>query len=117
MNIRAICGAATLSVVAVAAVAEAGTQDKAQVERGVKVYAAQKCSVCHSIGGQGAKKGPLDGVGSKLSEGDIREWIVNAPAMTKKTNATRKPVMKNYAQLPKEDVDALVAYMLSLKKS
>lgn len=95
----------------------AAAQDKALVERGMKVYAAQKCRVCHSIEGQGAKKGPLDGVGSKLSEDEIRQWLVDAPGMTKKTKATRKPLMKNYSHLPKDDIDALVAYMMSLKKS
>lgn len=97
--------------------ATAQAQDQAQIERGVKAYAANKCNVCHSIAGKGAKKGPLDEVGTKLSADEIREWIVNAPAMTKKTKATRKPVMKNYAHLPKDDVDGLVAYMSSLKKS
>jgi mono/diheme cytochrome c family protein len=92
-------------------------QDKAAVEHGIKVYAAQKCNVCHSIEGKGKKTNPLDGVGSKLSEGEIREWIVNAAEMTKKTKSTKKPVMKNYSKLPKEDVDGLVAYMMSLKKS
>jgi mono/diheme cytochrome c family protein len=96
--------------------ANVSAQEKAAIERGQKVYAAQKCHTCHSIEGKGAKKGPLDGVGSKLTEDEIREWLVNAPEMTKKTKATRKPIMKNYAKLPKEDVDGLVAYMLSLKK-
>ena len=36
---------------------------------------------------------------------------------TKTTKSTKKPVMKNYSKLPKEDVDGLVAYMMSLKKS
>jgi mono/diheme cytochrome c family protein len=80
------------------------------------VYTAQKCSLCHSIDGKGNKKGPLDNVGAKLSEEEIRQWIVNAPEMTKKTKAERKPVMKSYEKLPKEDIDALVAYMQSLKK-
>jgi hypothetical protein len=35
--------------------------------------------------------------------------------MTAKTKAPRKPEMKNYT-LPKEDLEALVAYMASLKK-
>jgi hypothetical protein len=35
--------------------------------------------------------------------------------MTTKTGATRKPVMKQYS-LPKDDVDALAAYLTSLKK-
>jgi mono/diheme cytochrome c family protein len=86
------------------------------VERGEKVYAAEKCSVCHSIGGQGNTRGPLDGVGSNLSAEEIRQWIVAAPDMTAKTKATRKPPMRSYPNLPKDDVEALVAYMLSLKK-
>ena len=95
-------------------------QDKAMIDHGIKVYAAQKCSVCHSIAGKGKKTGPLDAPESKLHElsaDEIRQWLVNAPEMTKKSNSKRKPVMKNYAKLPKEDIDALVAYMLSLKKS
>ena len=47
---------------------------------------------------------------------DIREWIVNPAKMAKDHNATRKPVMKAYSNLPKEDLEALVAYMASLKK-
>jgi mono/diheme cytochrome c family protein len=83
--------------------------------KGEKIYADQKCSVCHSIAGKGNTKGALDDVGTKLSEADIRAWIMDAKGMTTKTGATRKPAMKQYS-LPKDDVDALVAYMTSLKK-
>jgi mono/diheme cytochrome c family protein len=86
------------------------------VAKGEQVYAAQKCSICHSIAGKGQAKGPLDGVGSKLSADEIRQWIVAPAEMTKKHNATRKPPMRAYPNLPKEDLDALVAYMASLKK-
>jgi mono/diheme cytochrome c family protein len=85
------------------------------VDKGKAVYTAQKCQMCHSIGGVGNKKGPLDGVGSKYSTADLHSWIVDAPSMMAKAKAERKPAMKAYA-LPKEDVDALVAYMASLKK-
>jgi mono/diheme cytochrome c family protein len=91
----------------------ASAQD--QVARGEKVYADQKCSVCHAIAGKGNAKGSLDAVGSTLSADDIRAWIVDAKGMTAKTKAPRKPEMRAY-NLPKEDVDALVAYMLTLKK-
>ncbi len=94
----------------------AGAAAQGAVERGQKVYAAEKCGVCHSIGGVGNKRGALDEVGSKLSADDTRQWLVNAAEMTAKTKATRKPVMKSYAHLPKDDVDGLVAYMQSLKK-
>ncbi|MFN7918221.1 MAG: cytochrome c [Vicinamibacterales bacterium] len=90
----------------------AGAQDK--VARGQAVYAEQKCSLCHSIAGKGNAKGPLDDVG-KSSAADLKAWIVDAKGMTAKTKATRKPDMKSYT-LPEADVDALVAYMQTLKK-
>jgi mono/diheme cytochrome c family protein len=83
--------------------------------RGQQVYADQKCGMCHSIGDKGNQKGPLDGVGSKLTAAEIREWMADAKGMTTKKKATRKPDMKSYT-LPKDDLDALVAYMVSLKK-
>jgi cytochrome c2 len=86
------------------------------VEKGKTVYAAQKCTMCHSIGDQGNKKGPLDGVGAKLSADEIRQWIVKPAEMTAKTKATRKPPMRAYPNLPKDELEALVAYMHSLKK-
>lgn len=85
------------------------------IQKGKEVYTVNKCKTCHSIDGQGAKKGPLDGVGTKLTAAEIREWIVDAPGMAAKTKATRKPVMKSY-KLSKDDLDALIAYMASLKK-
>ena len=91
-------------------------QDAATAADGQKVFAAQKCSICHSVGGVGNKKGPIDGVGAKLSADEIRQWIVNAPKMAAKTGAERKPAMKVFANLPASDIDALVAYLQTLKK-
>src|ERR1051326_2423780 len=91
----------------------ASAQD-AKVTKGEKVFTDQKCALCHSIGGHGNAKGPLDDVGSKLSADEIRQWITDAKGMTAKSKASRKPEMKQYT-LPKEDVDALVAYLSSLK--
>ena len=117
MHIRTIRVICTFCAAGLLSASAAQGQDQAQLDHGIKVYAAQKCNVCHSIAGQGKKTGPLDGVGSKLSEDEIRQWLVNATEMTKKTNSKKKPVMKNYSKLPKQDIDALVAYMQSLKKS
>lgn len=85
-------------------------------DKGAAIYAAQKCSMCHAIDGKGQAKGPLDGVGTKLTAEEIRLWIVDPATMTKKTNALRKPAMRAYPNLPKEDLDTLVAYMVSKKK-
>lgn len=83
--------------------------------KGEQLFADQKCSLCHSVGGKGNVKGPLDEVGSTLKADEIRAWITDSKGMTAKTKATRKPEMKQY-DLPKGDVDALVAYLSSLKK-
>ena len=84
--------------------------------KGEQVYTAQKCSMCHAIQGKGNKANPLDGVGKKLSVADTREWILNPVEMMKKTKSTAKPPMPaRYGKLAPADVDALVAYMQSLK--
>jgi len=94
----------------------AAAQDAALIKKGQEVYAAQKCQTCHSIAGKGNKQNPLDGVGAKLSADDIKAWITNPTEMTKKSNSTKKPPMPNkWAKLPAAEVDALVAYLQSLK--
>jgi mono/diheme cytochrome c family protein len=106
-----MAGALALALVAGTA-GPAAAQDAAQ---GQKVFADQRCNLCHSIAGKGNAKGPLDDVGSKLSADEIRMWITDAKGMTEKTKAERKPAMRQY-NLPKADVDALVAYLSTLKK-
>jgi mono/diheme cytochrome c family protein len=108
---RAIIIAITICV----GTATAAAAQDAKVSKGEKLYVDQKCALCHSIGDKGNKKGPLDGVASKLSAADVHEWIADAKGMTAKTKAPRTPAMKAYT-LPKDDVDALVAYMMTLKK-
>jgi mono/diheme cytochrome c family protein len=111
---RVAAVAAGIMFAAFASPALAGQKDD-PVAKGMKVYEQQKCALCHSIEGKGNKKGPLDGVGSKLSAEEIRQWMVNPKEMSEKTKSERKPPMKAY-NLPKEELDAIVAYMQSLKK-
>src|SRR4030095_9707283 len=96
-------------------VATAAAAQDAKVAKGQQVYTDQKCSLCHSIAGKGNAKGSLDGVGGKLTADEIRSWITDAKGMAAKTKATRKPEMKQYT-LPKDDVDAVVADLSSLKE-
>lgn len=85
------------------------------VQKGEKVFADQKCAMCHSIAGKGNAKGSLDKVGGQFKPDEIRQWIVNSKDMAAKHDAQRKPVMKDFSSLPKGDVDALVAYLSTLK--
>ena len=98
-----------------AGAASAG-QDAAAIKKGQEVYTAQKCQMCHSIAGKGGKAGTLDGVGAKLSADDIRQWITHPKEAATKAQSTKKPPMPaKYASLPAADIDAMVAYMQSLK--
>ena len=109
---RILRGALALAIgLAVPAAAQA--QD---AKKGEALYTAQKCSVCHAIAGKGKATSPLDGVGKKLSAEDIKQWIVDPKAAAAKAKSTKKPPMPaKYAKLPPADIDALVAYMVSLK--
>lgn len=94
----------------------AQAQTAAEIEHGKRVYAAEKCRVCHSVEGDGNTRGPLDGVGSKLTVEEIRQWMIDAPEMTAKTKSERRPLMRSYPHLSAEDLNAVIAYMVSLKK-
>jgi mono/diheme cytochrome c family protein len=113
---RTVFGPIVLVCAVFVAASPAAGQDAAQVKRGQEVYAAQKCQMCHAIAGKGNKMNPLDGVGKKLSADDIKKWITHPTEMTAQTKSTKKPPMPaKYGSLSAADLDALVAYMQSLK--
>lgn len=72
----------------------------------------KKCKVCHSLAGVKGQKaelgGPLDGVGSKRDEAWLREYFKDPKS---KIPNAKMPKLN----LPSEEWDALVAYLLSLK--
>jgi mono/diheme cytochrome c family protein len=104
-------------VIAFSVGATARAQDA--VAKGKQVYdaATPKCKVCHSVGGEGNAKGPLEN-SAKLSAADLKAWMRTPKEMSEKAKATRKPAMPAYpvAKLSDADLDALVAYIQSLKK-
>jgi mono/diheme cytochrome c family protein len=91
-------------------------QDAKAIERGKAVFAEQKCSLCHAVAGKGNAKGPLDDVGSRLTADQTRQWLLTPKEMAEKEKKTRTPAMKPFTSLPKADLDALVAYLQTLKK-
>src|SRR3954470_8718475 len=96
--------------------AAAAAQDAALVKQGQAIYTAQKCQMCHSVGGKGGKASALDGIGAKLSADEIRQWITHPKEAAGKASSTKKPAMPaKYGSLPAADLDALVSYMQSLK--
>ncbi len=85
---------------------------QASAEKGKEVYAKQNCKLCHSIAKVGNPKNPLDGVGSKLNEDEMKKWIRTPKEMNPKTT------MLAYAagKLSDADMADLIAYMMTLKK-
>ena len=94
------------------------TQD-AKVAAGKKLYADEKCGTCHAIGGTGGKTASaLDKVGGKLSAADTKKWLTDTAAMEAKVTPKPKVPMSGFMKSKKlsdADVDALVAYLQSLK--
>jgi mono/diheme cytochrome c family protein len=93
-----------------------GAQDA--VAKGTALYTSNKCGSCHTAPGVkgGNAKGPLEGVGTKLTAAELHQWLDDPVAMAAKVKATRKPPMKSYKSLSQADKDALVAWMQTLKK-
>jgi mono/diheme cytochrome c family protein len=101
--------------------AAAQAPDPKVAAQGKKLYATYKCDKCHMIDGRGSKKGPLNGVGAKLSAADIKKWLTSPAEMEAKLDKPPKGTdsMANALKtkgIEPGEVDALVAYMLTLTK-
>ena len=66
------------------------------------------------VAGKGNPKGPLDAMIAKNKAEHIRQWLQDPEGMRAKTNAPRTPAMKT-VRLSDEQVDALVAYLTSVR--
>lgn len=79
------------------------------IQKGKDVFTA-KCSTCHAVKGVGGKVGPdLSNVGARRDAAYIQTQMQNPKAYN--PNST----MPSFADMPKGDQDALVAYLLTLK--
>ncbi len=105
------CVVWTLSVSALVPMGDRANaeSDQAVLARGERVYAEKKCAMCHAIKGKGGKSGgDLTDVGAKRDS----DWL-------KQFTRAPKSLIPN-AKMPafqgnQEDLDAVVAYMVSLK--
>ncbi len=91
--------------------------DAVRIARGRAVYDEEGCGACHSIAGDGNPGNPLDGVGERLDDVAIRDWIVAAESVREKLPPRVARAKQGYAGLPAGDLDALVAYLAALGAS
>jgi len=106
--------AVAAGVMVAAWVMPAAAQDT-PAAKGQQLFAAQKCSICHAVAGKGNVKHPLDGAGTRLDAATVKLWLTDPKAAEAKTGKKAMPPMKSFVSLPAADIDALVAYVLSLK--
>ncbi len=96
----------------------AGTAQTASspADAGRRIYARLKCATCHQIDGRGNGRYPLDGVAARVPADGLRRWLTDAASMEAalpRLPALRMSTMKY--RLNTEDLDALVAYLQTLK--
>lgn len=93
-------------------------QDAKKVQAGKQLYASKECAKCHMIAGKGNKIGVLDGVAAKITADEMRKWLTAPLDMEAKLDHKPKVKMSskiNLMKLTDADVDALVAYLTTLK--
>lgn len=93
----------------------AGGADAALLARGREVVLANDCLRCHSIAGEGSPRNPLDGVGARLSETELLQLAVADAAVQDDLGRRAIAAKRAYAELPQEELEAMVAYLASLK--
>lgn len=89
--------------------------DAALLARGRDVVEANDCLMCHSIAGEGSPRSPLDGVGARLSEAEILHFAIADESVQENLAPRAIKAKRGYADLPREDLQAMVAYLASLK--
>lgn len=82
---------------------------------GRQVYEQNGCAGCHAIAGTGSPRSPLDGVGSALTPAQIREWVIGGDSIAEDLSPRALRAKQAYRALTAEQLDALVAYLASLR--
>lgn len=92
-----------------------GPVDDAAAARGRALVAELGCLRCHAVQGQGNPRSPLDGIGARRVPEDIRARIVGAPSVAEEMPRSAIRAKEPFGELPEPDLDALTAYLSSLR--
>ena len=90
--------------------------DPKRIEAGRKIYKQQSCSLCHSIAGQGNPRSVLDGVATKRTVRELRNFITGADTLQGVLPESVRKMKQRYRELSDDELNALIIYMQSLKK-
>jgi mono/diheme cytochrome c family protein len=87
----------------------------AVADRGRQLFDDQRCVRCHAVAGHGSPRSPLDGVGARMDAEETRHWIIGDDAVSEDLAPRVLAAKQPYQALPKEDIDALVAWLQTLR--
>ncbi len=90
---------------------ESAAAPSASVQKGKELYQTLGCAGCHKIDGQGGTAGP--DLSGEANKGRSADWLAAQMRNAKANNASS--IMPPYPSLSQEQVESLVAYMLSLR--
>ncbi len=88
--------------------------DPQVVARGRQVFEAQACMRCHSVGGEGSPRSPLDDSAARLDAAQLLAFTVGSESAADRLSPRTLAAKRPYQQLPAGDLDALAAYLQSL---
>ena len=91
----------------------ASAQDAAKIEKGKAVFDGAKpaCKACHN-----EKKNSLDNFGATGSVEDVKAWVRTPKEQFAKTGKKGMMPAFSASKISDADLDALAAYLMSLKK-
>jgi cytochrome c553 len=91
----------------------AGTQ-ASDSTAGLGVFRASNCERCHSVAGVGSPRYPLDGVGSRRTQDELRAWTIGAETVQDSLSPSALRAKQRYQQLSAEEMRVLLSFMASL---
>jgi mono/diheme cytochrome c family protein len=93
---------------------DVGERDDIRFVRGRQLFFAEGCAGCHSVGGEGNPLGPLDGVATRRSRDELRDFAFGTGAAAESLPRRIALTKSAYAELSAEDREAIVAFLESL---
>ena len=82
--------------------------------RGFEVFEQEGCARCHSIGGIGNPRSPLDDVGARRAPDSIRSWILGTGSAHDSLSAAVLRRKSRYSELAPDALDALTRFLAGL---
>jgi cytochrome c553 len=82
---------------------------------GIRIFETQKCQTCHSINGIGNPRYPLDGVASRLTDTELRDWITGTGTAEANLPSSIRRRKKAYLNISATDMQMLIEHLSTLK--